>query len=529
MEFNIFISTTILLSVLSVFDTAISEKGVLPCDPKIYGSSIVCVCNSTYCDTVEPDTVLPHGQFAVYVTSKSGHRFMKSVLFGNKLTAATADDSDPTETVTLNIYVNQTRQTIVGFGGTFTDAAGMNIASLPDAAQKELIDAYFGPDGIEYTLGRIPIASNDMSTDIYSYDFTTYDIHLTKFTIAGFDHLYKLPFIDKAMIASRRNVSLFASPWSSPSWMKTNNDMVGWGIVAKDMAKVYANYLGRFLQEYESFMFHGRMWGITSQSGPARSCDNTSTTQLVYQSMCWTAEQMRDWVVHDLKPSLQAYGYGHVKLLIMDDNRDEIPHWAEVFNDTDARNSIDGFAIQSHHDNDTNPSLLSNAHSQYPDKLMIGSEFCLHRSPAVDLGNWERAETLARSIFQDLQNYVSGFTHYNLAVNTSGGPSWINNNADGPIIVDAAKKVFYKQPMFYIMGHFSKFIPPGSTAIDLKSDGPVALATHAVAFLRPDGSVAVIMANMSDRKMPVKLIDGDYMVNYSLEPSSIQTFIWWRE
>ena len=57
-----------------------------------------------------------------------------------------------------------------------------------------------------------------------------------------------------------------------------------------------------------------------------------------------------------------------------------------------------------------------------------------------------------------MQNWVTGWTDWNIALNTSGGPNWVNNNVDSPIIVDAANDVFYKQPMFYAMGHF-RYLP----------------------------------------------------------------------
>ena len=47
----------------------------------------------------------------------------------------------------LEVNKNKTRQAITGFGGAFTDAAGINIASLPKAAQVKLIQAYFATDG----------------------------------------------------------------------------------------------------------------------------------------------------------------------------------------------------------------------------------------------------------------------------------------------------------------------------------------------------------------------------------------------
>lgn len=49
--------------------------------------------------------------------------------------------------VVLEIVRNSTRQTINGFGGAFTDAAGINIASLPLAAQENLLQSYYSTEG----------------------------------------------------------------------------------------------------------------------------------------------------------------------------------------------------------------------------------------------------------------------------------------------------------------------------------------------------------------------------------------------
>jgi glucosylceramidase len=36
---------------------------------------------------------------------------------------------------------------MIGFGGAFTDAAGINIKSLSDAAQQNFMQSYFGSNG----------------------------------------------------------------------------------------------------------------------------------------------------------------------------------------------------------------------------------------------------------------------------------------------------------------------------------------------------------------------------------------------
>lgn len=49
---------------------------------------------------------------------------------------------------------------------------------------------------------------------------------------------------------------------------------------------------------------------------------------------------------------------------------------------------------------------------------------------------------------------MTGWTDWNIALNMEGGPNWVNNFVDSPIIVNEKKDEFYKQPMFYAMGHF---------------------------------------------------------------------------
>lgn len=50
----------------------------------------------------------------------------------------------------------------------------------------------------------------------------------------------------------------------------------------------------------------------------------------------------------------------------------------------------------------------------------------------------------------------------------------------------------YKQPIFYSMGHFSKFVPEGSVRIEARM---LSLAVEAVAFKRPDQRIAVVLLN----------------------------------
>lgn len=78
-----------------------------------------------------------------------------------------------------------------------------------------------------------------------------------------------------------------------------------------------------------------------------------------------------------------------------------------------------------------------------------------------------------------------------MVLDTIGGPTYILNFCDAPIIVNATSQEFYKQPMFYILGHFAKFLPRDSYRIDFVSSSNVSLT----AFKRPDDGTVVIILN----------------------------------
>lgn len=83
---------------------------------------------------------------------------------------------------------------------------------------------------------------------------------------------------------------------------------------------------------------------------------------------------------------------------------------------------------------------------------------------------------------------------WNLVLDEGGGPNWAENYVDAPIIVNNTVDEFYKQPMFYAMGHFSKYIPEDSIRIELEiSDSTKSL--FGTAFLRPDGKRSIVILN----------------------------------
>ncbi|XP_022106205.1 glucosylceramidase-like [Acanthaster planci] len=499
-----------------------------PCRQKYFqgGSSFVCECSADYCDTVERHGNIQPNEIVEYSSSRDTHRFSKTVLAMNE---------HPAENVELlTVNSSEEYQRIVGFGGAFTDSATMNILNVSSKVQENLLRSYYSMEGIEYNMGRVPIHSCDFSLSEYSYDDYDGDFDLVNFTLVSEDLDFKIPVIQRAKAMSEYDIRLFASPWSAPAWMKTNGMMHNTfnqgrliGNPGQKYYKTWANYFIKFLKAYEEH--HVPMWGLTVQNEP--------TAGLVpfynWQCMAMEPPTMREFIKMDLGPALHDNGYGHIQLMTHDDNLPGILEDTEtILNDTQARHYTSGIALHWYQDNlpSADYHQLDEIMQHYPEQFVLATEACdgyqFNAEPVI-LGSWERGEGYSSDIIMDLNHFVAGWVDWNLALNMQGGPNWAKNEVDSPIIVDADNDVFYKQPMFYHMGHFSKFVPAGSVRIGLHNSNSTS-SLDTIAFKRPDGALAAVLLNRGDTDAPFSMHDINKVgyFNSSIPAHTIKTYLW---
>lgn len=86
-----------------------------------------------------------------------------------------------------------------------------------------------------------------------------------------------------------------------------------------------------------------------------------------------------------------------------------------------------------------------------------------------------------------------GWIDWNLCLNDHGGPNWVDNFVDAPILVYGDKDEFIKQPIFYALGHFSKFIPRGSRRV--RVDKRSLASIENVAVRKPNGNIVMVLQN----------------------------------
>jgi glucosylceramidase len=406
---------------------------------------------------------------------------------------------------TILLDESKTFQTIVGFGGAFTDAAADTFAKLPRDAQEQFLKACFDPvAGNGYTLCRTTIHSCDYASAMYTYDDVAGDKDLTHFSIEH-DRTNRLPFIRRAEAASGGKLQLFASPWSPPGWMKTNGEMKHGGKLKPEYFQTWANYFVKYLKAYAAEGVP--IWGVTVQ--------NEAAATQVWESCIFTATEERDFVRDHLGPTLHQNGLADVKLMVWDHNRGIMfQRAAAAYEDREASKYIWGMAfhwyIGEHFDN------VRLVHDAFPDKHLVFSE-------GAGSGTWVSAYRLAKNVISDLNNWTEGWTVWNLLLNENGGPRHAGGEHGSTIVnADTRSGQVTFNPPHYVFGQFTRFIRPGAKRIACTSNDDEFLAT---AFRNSDGKLAVVVENLGDHQTFFQVWINGQAVRYSSPPRAIITMV----
>ncbi|CAM9715173.1 unnamed protein product, partial [Phaeothamnion confervicola] len=366
------------------------------------------------------------------------------------------------------------RQKVIGFGAAFTDAAAENFYKLPEAARDRFMNAFFGPAGIGYTLGRVPMNSCDFGREHYNFDDVPGDFELRHFDDkVSHDRLEKIPMLREALARAPDSLKLFVSPWSPPAWMKqpvnNNQSMIqsAWpqGLLDDPATKrAWAKYFSKFIDAYKGVGLP--IWGLTVQNEP----ENPGP----WEACVYNPASMRDFVRDYLGPEIRRR-HRTVKIMAYDHNRDHLKDWTRtIFADEAAAAYVDGMAYHWYFggldrglDGAYGWSQLGEALALMPEgKFLLSSESC--NCPQVDhtfWGSWSRAEKMAHDVVAGLNGGSAGWVDWNILLDFDGGPNWVGNLCDTPVYCteDFSDVVF--SPMFYYMGQVSRFLRPGSTVL----------------------------------------------------------------
>ncbi len=426
------------------------------------------------------------------------------------------DVKQPLETQpSIFLDPSKSYQTVLGIGGALTDASAETFAKLSKETQKEFLTAYYNPQqGIGYTLARTNINSCDFSSDTYTY-VADGDSALSTFNVAH-DLKYRIPFIKQAVAAAGGKLTLFVSPWSPPSWMKDNNNMLDGGKLLSRYNQSWANYYVKFIRAYEAQGIP--VWGLSVQNEPM--------AKQRWESCIFTADEERDFVKNYLGPTLHKNEMADKKLIAWDHNRDLIYQRASVLlSDTEAAKYIWGVGFHWYETWTGSTMLFENikrVHESYPEKNLIFTEGCIESFKLDKVNDWALGEKYGTSLINDLNNGAVGWTDWNILLDETGGPNHVGNFCFAPIHADTRTGKLIYTNIYYYLGQFSKYVRPGANRISCCSNRDKLLTT---AFENKDGKLAVIVMNTSDKEIDYNLFVQEKAVKYNSLPHSISTLV----
>jgi len=433
-----------------------------------------------------------------------------------------------------------TDQVLKGFGGAFTEASALVFQKLGADQQQAVLNDYFGPEGLGYTLGRVHINSCDFSVENYAFHEKDGEFDLASFDMSvGRDAKTLIPLIKAAqdVITSQgRSLRLLATPWSPPAWMKENKlmDHSSSPCLRKE-AEVHAAWAKYFVKWITAYKGQGvPIWAVTVQNEPENNAS--------WEACLLTPGEEADFLGTYLGPAMSSE-HPNVSIFVYDHNKDHVAQWAKVISeDKTAAQYATGVAY--HWYSGDGFEAVASIHATMPQLQLLASEATYERyrwkaGATLETGEWSMGEGYAHDIIGDLNAGSVGWIDWNLLLDENGGPNHVDNVCDAAMMANVSKGDVYHHPQYYYIGHFSKFIHPDSVRLVTtvgptpKYNGtgrPYGTCTgedglEATSFRRPDGRVSTVVLNCGEDAIDFKLLHGERAASTSIPPHSIQTYV----
>ena len=426
-----------------------------------------------------------------------------------------------TDTTMLSLTVDTTHrgQVVRGFGACFNELGWMALRKLTTADRENILREFFAPGvGANFTICRMPVGANDFSRDWYSYDETPGDFSLVHFSI-DHDRGTLIPYI-RAARHFNPSLQLWASPWCPPSWMKVDGRYAcaaggassgasggassgasGGGESLDEFRaeapylKTYAAYFARFIRAYRK---EGISIGMVMPQNEFNSCQ-------IFPSCTWTAGSLARFVGEYLGPALHEVG--GVTLFFGTMERPNAALVDTLLGDPAAARYIRGVGFQW-----AGKGAIATVHREHPALTLYQSE--------QECGDGKNSWSYALYTWSLMHLYFTGgadaYMYWNLAL-PQGGVShwgWTQNSL---VTVDTVAGTYRYTPDYYVLKHLSHFIKSGAHFISCGSQ-------DALAFLNPDHSVVIVVANTRNTPRKTTVVIGDRVFSALLPSLSVNTF-----
>lgn len=416
-------------------------------------------------------------------------------------------DSEGVENQVINLYPQVQFQTMEGFGGAITDAAGYVYSLMAPEQRKELMETYFSAEKMKYGIVRIHMDSCDFATEMYEAMSDPADRNMDSFSFERTEK-YIMPMLADAQKTAGKHLKLMLSPWSPPVFMKTNGARKNGGSIKPEYRAFWAEYICRYIKEFQKRGYEVQRISLQNEPKAVQTWD----------SCVYTAAEEKEFLKDFMYPALQKNGLEHIEVFIWDHNKERVFERVSEIVDEDTRGMVSGVAF--HWYSGDHFEALDMVRGQFPDMKMIISESCIEYTKYESGDDQKNAGRLSHEIIGDLNGGMCAFYDWNLLLDEEGGPNHVGNFCHAPFLFDRKKKVLMPQLIQKHFNHFSHYIDAGAKRIGFSKYTD---SIDVTAFQNPDGKLVVIMLNRSENVRPVVLRLNGQVAELHLLPNSIGT------
>jgi len=407
---------------------------------------------------------------------------------------------------TITIDRSKAYQQMDGFGFALTGGSAMLINKMSADKQAELLKELFGTTknniGVSYL--RISIGASDLDDHVFSYDDLPAgekDADLKKFSLAN-DKKALIPVLKK-ILAINPAIKILGSPWSPPTWMKTN-DSTGGGHLKPEYYHAYSQYLIKYIKGMAANGI--RIDAITTQNEPLNPKNNPS--------MVMEAPEQANFIKNNLGPEFKAAKV-KTKIILYDHNADRPDYPISILNDPAAKKYADGSAFHLY---GGKIEALSEVHNAHPDKSLYFTEQWVG-APGNLKGDLKFH--VRELIIGAPRNWCRNVIEWNLAADQNQDPHTPGgcDRCLGAITINGDQVT--RNPAYYIIAQASKFVRPGSKRIE--SNYVKELPN--VAYLTPSGKIVLVVLNNSDSTQIFNIKYNGKQVSSVLNPGAAGTYV----
>lgn len=408
----------------------------------------------------------------------------------------------------IEVNASETYQSVEGFGFTLTGGSAEVINSLSASARETLLQELFGKEGNSISISylRISIGASDLNASTFSYDDVPAgetDEDLSEFSLVP-DMAILIPLLQE-ILEINPYLKIMATPWSPPVWMKDNQSTIG-GSLLPEYYDEYAQYFVKYIREMANLGIS--IHATTPQNEPLHPGNNPSMLML--------AQDQANFIANHLGPAFQEAGI-ETKIIIYDHNADKPEFPLTVLRNDAARHFVDGTAFHLYAGD---ISALSGVHNAFPEKDLYFTE--QYTSSTGEFGGdlqWH----LKNVIIGSMRNWSRTALEWNLANDPSFKPHTDGGctTCKGGITVNGSSS-FTRNVGYYIIGHASKFVPPGSVRIASNIAGDI----YNAAFRTPEGKKVLIAVNTGNVSAMFNIKYSGKWFTTSLGAGAVGTYVW---